>query len=273
MMTSISRIHTYALSRMILCLVLIQGLLGCAVIREGQVGVKRTLGKYSERHHTHGLKVYNPFISKFFRVSTQTENLEVALVLPSKEGLNIVSEVSILYHIEAEKAASILRSIGQGYEKTMILPVFRSTVADVSARYFAKDMHTQKRSQIEAAIKKDMATHLQERGIVIESVLLKSIKLPASLAKAIEEKLEAEQQAQRMQFVLQQTQQEAENARIRANGVRDAQQTIAEGLSPMVIQFNSIEALKEMARSPNAKIIVTDGDLPIVNVLENTNSK
>jgi prohibitin 1 len=234
----------------------------CTVVRQGQVGVKRTLGKFNPKQYQEGLRFYNPFVSTFIKVSTQTENLEVALNLPSREGLNIAAEVSILYHVIGRQAPKLLTDIGRNYERNVILPVFRSAAADVSARYFARDMHTGERALIEKAIKDLMMEHLDGRGIEVEAVLMKSIQLPRNLARAIEEKLEADQQAQRMEFVLNLSRQEAERRRIEAEGVRDAQSIISEGLNPRVLQFKSIEAFLELAKSPNAKIIITDGDLP-----------
>lgn len=114
-----------------------QALSSCTTIRQGQVGVKRTLGKYADKPYTEGLRVYNPFVSKIVKVSTQTENLEVALSIPSKEGLNIMSEVSILYKVLPDETPKILRHIGTSYEANVILPVFRSAVADVTSRFFA----------------------------------------------------------------------------------------------------------------------------------------
>lgn len=233
-------------------------LTSCAVVREGEVGVKRTFGTYKDKPFDSGLRVFNPFTSTIVKVSTQTENLEVGLTIPSKEGLNIGAEVSILYNIQPRKAPQILRNIGRDYEANIILPVFRSAVADVSSRFFAKDMHTGERAQIENAIRDQMMKIMGDNGITIEAVLMKSIKLPGSLARAIEEKLEAEQNALRMEFILQQEQREAERKRIQAEGVRDAQIIIAEGLSREVLQFKAIEAFLELAKSPNTKVIITD---------------
>ncbi len=236
----------------------------CTVIRQGEVGVKRTFGKYRDQPYTEGLKIYNPLTTTFVRVPTQTINLEVALNLPSREGLTIQSEVSILYSVVPRKAPEILRSIGRFYERSVILPVFRSAVADVTARFDAKDMHTGERGTIEFAIRDQMTKLLGDRGIVIEAVLLKSIVLPRSLSRAIEEKLEAEQAAQRMEFVLQEARREAERKRIEAEGVRDAQNIIAQGLSPILIQYRSIEAFLELAKSTNAKVIISDGKMPVM---------
>ncbi|MBV6425733.1 MAG: hypothetical protein KIPDCIKN_00217 [Haliscomenobacter sp.] len=242
---------------MLVLTVLVLG--SCTVIREGEVGVKRTLGTYKEKPFTNGLKWFNPFTTSIVKVSTQTENLEVGLTIPSKEGLNIQSEVSILYNVIPTEAPDILRAIGPEYERNIILPVFRSAVADVSARFFAKDMHTGERGKIEEEIRSQMDKLLQGKGIEVEAVLLKSIQMPPSLARAIEEKLEAEQNAQRMEFILLQEKREAERKRIQAEGVRDAQNIISQGLDPMLLQFKAIEAFMELSKSNNAKVIITDG--------------
>jgi regulator of protease activity HflC (stomatin/prohibitin superfamily) len=236
----------------------------CTVVREGEVGVKRTLGKYQEKSIEKGVAFFNPFITTIQKVSTRTENMEVGLDLPSKEGLNIRAEISILYSLDGSQAAEVLRQLGINYERSVILPIFRSAVADVSSRYYAKDMHTGQRAVIEEAIRQQMLINLEGRGINIENVLVKSIQLPVNLARSIEEKLEAEQQSLRMEFVLTQAKQEADQQRIQAEGTRDAQLIIAEGLTPEILRFKSIEAFLELAKSPNAKIIVTDGDLPIM---------
>ncbi|MEO0734840.1 MAG: prohibitin family protein [Bacteroidota bacterium] len=236
----------------------------CTVVREGEVGVKRTLGKYKEKPIEQGVTFFNPFTTAIEKISTQTENMEVGLNLPSKEGLNIRADISILYSVDGTRAPEVLRQIGPNYERQVILPVFRSAVADVSARYFAKDMHTGQRAIIEGAIQEQMSKNLLDRGLIIENVLVKSITLPQNLARAIEAKLEAEQQALRMEFVLQETRQQAEQQRIEAEGTRDAQLIIAEGLTPEVLRFKSIEAFLELAKSPNTKVIVSGSDMPLM---------
>ena len=244
--------------------VLVAVITSCAVVRQGEVGVKRTFGKYSDKPITEGLRVFNPFTTTIVKVPVQTENLEVALNLPSKEGLNIGAEISILYNVIATDAPELLRNVGQAYESNVILPVFRSAIADVTSRFFAKDMHTGERGTIEIAIRDQMTTLLEGKGVMIEAVLIKSITLPRNLARAIEEKLEAEQQALRMEFVLQEAKQEAERKRVEAEGIRDAQNIISQGLDANILQFKSIEAFMELAKSPNTKIIVSDGDMPVM---------
>lgn len=243
---------------------MMSSMLSCRIIRQGEVGVKRKLGKINPHVYSEGPKLYNPFISKIILVPVRTVNMEVKLDLPSKEGLNIESEISILYHVEQTKAAEVIGSIGPNYEKIMIMPVFRAASADVTAKFMAKDMHTGNRQGIENDIRKKMMEILGDRGFVIEQVLLKSIKLPENLYRAIEEKLQAEQQAQRMEFILQKEKQEAERLKIEAQGIRDANKIIAEGLTKEIIQYKSLEVYQELSKSPNAKVIIGSGSTPII---------
>lgn len=236
----------------------------CVVVNQDELGVKRKFGAIRKQTLEPGLKVINPFTTTVLKVPARTINLEVELDLPSKEGLTIRSEVSILYNLQASQVPTILEKSGIGYEREVILPVFRSAVADVTARFFAKDMHTAQRAEIEKEVRDQMHKLLQERGFNIEAVLLKSVRLPAGLSRAIEEKLQAEQEAQRMEFVLNREKLEAERRKIEAEGIRDAQKIISEGLNPMIIQFKSIEAFKELAGSSNSKVVITDGKTPML---------
>ena len=236
----------------------------CATVRQDEVGVKRTLGRVSPKSSTPGAQFIVPGFSSVIRVPVRTINREVRLDLPTKEGLNVAADVSILYRIRPEMAPKILETSGMAYEEVLILPVFRSAAADVSARFMAKDLHSGERSVIERAILTQMSQNLDTRGFIVENVLMKSIRLPAGLADAVEQKLEAEQRSEQMKFVLERERQEAQRRRIEAEGVRDAQQIINSGLTPAVISFQSIQAFRELAGSPNAKLIVTDGRSPFL---------
>lgn len=231
----------------------------CRVVKQGDVGVKRTLGKIKSEPIEAGPRLFNPFVTRIIMVPIRTVNTEVSLALPSKEGLNVEAQISILYHVNEDKATEVIANIGTNYQNEIILPVFRAAAADISAQYMAKDMHTGNRSEIEEAIRLRMMTYLEERGFIIEAVLLKSIELPDRLYAAIQEKLEAEQQAQRMEFVIQQEQQEAKRRKIEAEGIRDANRIISEGLTPEIIRYKTIEAYLELAKSPNAKVIIGNG--------------
>lgn len=237
----------------------------CAVVRPGEVGIKQTLGKFSKVVKTQGTVIYNPLISRVIKESTQTNNIKLVLSLPSKEGLSVNSEISILYRLEANKVASVLENLGQNYE-SVITSVFRSAASDVCAKFFAKDMHSGMRAKIELEILKKMKVNLEKQadGIDLIGVLMKRIQLPRGLANSIERKLQAEQDAMRLKFVLDQEKLEAERKIISAKGERDAQLIIAEGLTPEILKLKAIEAFKELAKSPNAKTIITDGKTPLI---------
>lgn len=271
----------------------------CSRIIQGEIGVKRRLGKVSNKTVSPGLAVFNPFTSKVIKVPTRTVNLEISTGLPSKEGLTIKSEISILYRIEAKNAVSVLESIGLNYEDVIILPVFRSASADVCARFMAKDMHSAERSKIEKAIKDQMMETLADRGFIIEAVLMKNITLPTGLSNAIEEKLNAEQEAQRMEFVLQRETKDAQRkvieaegkkqiividaegrkqadiikaegektARIiEAQGIKEANELLNSSLTPTILKYKSIEAFRDVSSSGNSKVIITDGKTPLLGL-------
>ena len=236
----------------------------CTIVRPGEVGVKRKLGKLNPTIIQQGPVGFNPFIAKVIKMPITTENIEITSNLPSKEGLNVGAVISILYRIQPEKAPSILENIGPRYEDVVITSVFRSAAADVCSRFFAKDMHSAERSTIEKAITAQMAELLAPRGFDVQAVLLKNIQLPPGLARAVEEKLEAEQDAQRMVFLLDREKKEAQRKMIEAEGIRDSQKVISEGLNDQIIKWQSIEAFKQLSKSPNSKIIMTNGQAPML---------
>jgi regulator of protease activity HflC (stomatin/prohibitin superfamily) len=276
--------------------------IGCATVMPDQVGVKRTFGRIQENVRPPGPVGFNPFTTRLVRVPIRTMNLAIIENLPSKEGLTIRSESSILYRIKPNSVPQILKETGMEFEEMLILPVFRSAASDVCSKYFAKDMHSAKRAEIEGEIKKRLVEVCEPKGFVIESVLLKSIMLPAGLSKSIEAKLEAEQDALRMEFVLDRQKQEAQRqiidaegakeiARIQAEGkknatiidseakargneieaegIKKANELISLSLTPNVLKFKQIEAFQLLSASPNTKTIITDGKTPIVNMLGN----
>lgn len=248
----------YALGTLLICS-------SCAVVRPGEAGVKQTLGKFSKNISTQGTIFYNPLISKVIKESTQTNNIKLILSLPTKEGLSVQSEISILYRLEQAKIPTILENLGQDYE-SVITSVFRSASSDVCAQFFAKDMHSGMRAEIEQQIKTKMLINLEKQadGIELIAVLMKSIRLPNGLASSIEQKLQAEQDAMRMEFIIQQAKLEADRKIIEAKGERDSQKILAEGLTPEIIKLRSIEAFNKLSQSPNSKVIITDGKTPLL---------
>lgn len=237
----------------------------CAVVRPGEAGVKQTLGKFSKTISTQGTIFYNPLVSRVIKESTQTNNIKLILSLPTKEGLSVNSEISILYRLEQDKIPSILENLGQGYE-SIITSVFRSASSDVCAQFYAKDMHSGMRAKIEEEIKAKMLVNLEKQadGIELIAVLMKSIQLPRGLASSIEQKLQAEQDAMRMEFIIQQAKLEADRKIIEAKAERDAQMIVSEGLTNEIIKLRSIEAFNKLSQSTNSKVIITDGKTPLL---------
>jgi prohibitin 1 len=261
----------------------------CAVIQPGQVGVKQRFGKLSENTKSQGIMFYNPFVSRVIRVPTRTINRELTMNLPSKEGLTIASDVSILYRISAPKVTDVIREIGLNYDQ-IVTSVFRSAAADICSQFFAKDMHSGERRVIESQIATLMNERLGPKGFVIEAVLLKSITLPRGLTQAIEQKLEAEQDAMRMQFILDQQRREAERQVIAANAKREvavidaeakaqvitieaeaqqkANELLNSSLTPGVLKMKQIEAMLALSTSPNAKTLFMDPKSPFMNMMD-----
>jgi regulator of protease activity HflC (stomatin/prohibitin superfamily) len=262
----------------------------CSIVRPGEVGIKSRLGKLTQKTSNGGIIFFNPFVAKVIKVPTRTINREMMMNLPSKEGLTINSEISILYHVKEKEVSTVISEIGLSFDQ-IITAIFRSAASDICAQYYAKDMHSGERKEIEKRIKDLMNENLEQKGFVIEAVLLKSISLPPGLSKAIEMKLEAEQEALRMEFVKQQEEREAERQLIRAEGRKKAQIVEAEArakvmeieaeatklanlklnesLTEQVLKMNQIEALFKLSNSANAKIIFLDSKNPFMNLIEN----
>ena len=242
-------------------LVSLSMLSSCTVIRQGEVGVKRRLGKIDPDFVEQGPRGYNVFTTKILKVPTRTMNIEVKPDLPSKEGLTIRSEISILYRIKPEAAPKIVQTIGLNYESEVILPVFRSASADITAKFLAKDMHSGERAQIENAIRRQMSEILEPRGFMIDNVLLKSIRLPEGLARTIEEKLQAEQDAQRMEFVKEREKRDAERRIIEAEGKKEIARIQAEGeKTAAIIQAEARKSMMEIEAEGKANAMKVEAE-------------
>ena len=174
--------------------------------------------------------------------------------------------VSLLFRVKPEAAARIYKTIGRNFERVIIDPQLRSAIRDVTAEYEAKFLYSAQREKVAQNIARHMETALGPRGIEPEQVLLRNVALPPLLTTAIQEKLQAEQQAQRMRFVLDRERQEADRKRVEAQGIADFQNIVAKGISGELLKWKAIEVAHEMSKSPNTKLVVL-GDktgLPII---------
>jgi regulator of protease activity HflC (stomatin/prohibitin superfamily) len=251
----------------VILLVLLIGV-SCSVttIPTGHVGVLTLFGQITDQQLPEGLHLINPLkaVTKF-SVRTQEEK-EVAEV-PSSEGLLMHLEASLLYRLDPQRAAEVYQKLGTDYLEVFVVPNLRSVMRAVTSAHTASALYSEARDKVAQEMLTEMRTLVHPRGIVIENVLLRDIKLPATLKSAIEAKQQADQDAQRMNFVLQKERQEAERKRIEAQGISDFQRIVTLGISPALLDWKGIEATMEIAKSPNAKVVVignTKNGLPVI---------
>jgi len=248
-------------------ILIILGVVGASfrIVPGGDVGVQVLFGRIIDQPLTEGLNLINPFKQVQFMSVRTLEMFEHADV-PSKEGLTVGLEVSALYHLDGKAAPTVYRSLGDQYARVYILPQLRSVIRGATVNHEAKDLYTSGREVITQQIYDELHKTLSERGIVLEKVLLRKIVLPKMVEDAINSKLAAEQDAERMRFVLQKERQEAERKRVEATGIADFQRTVSQGISDPLLKWKAIEVAHELSKSPNTKIVVL-GDksgLPII---------
>ena len=246
-------------------LILIALYLSTTVVPAGHVGVQDFFGRVSDRILAPGINVVVPG-TQVIKFSVQTRELKEAAAVPTSEGLIVNLEVSLLFRLRPDAAARVYKTIGRSFEGVVIDPQLRSVMRDVTAEYEAKFLYSASREVVSQNMFKHIQSALSPRGIEAEQVLLRNVQLPPLLTTAIQEKLQAEQQAQRMRFVLDRERQEAERKRVEAQGIADFQGIVARGISSELLKWKAIEVAHELSKSPNAKLIVL-GDktgLPII---------
>merc|ERR1711975_137769 len=188
--------------------------------------------------------------------NTKTQLIYSENIVPTQEGMNVELDVSLLFHPEPTKVRALYLSIGESYEETVIMPELQSAVRGLTSEVSAKALYTSGRSEIRNKLMEELKAKLDPRGIVLEDVLLKGIKLPKQLTDAIELKAQAEQESARMEFVLTKEKQEAERKKLEASGVAAFQKIVSEGISEQLLMWKGIEATEKLAASTNAKIVV-----------------
>lgn len=225
------------------------------VVPAGTVGVVDFLGNVSDNTLKAGVNVVNP-MAKVIKFSIKTQELKEVMNVPSKEGLSVQLEISLLFRLTPDNANIIYKTVGQNYAEIILMPQFRSVVRGVTARYQAKALYTASREKLAGEIMEELEGLVGPRGITIETAALRQIILPERLTKSIEEKLQAEQESQRMAFVLKKEEQEAERKRIEAKGIKDFQTIVSEGINDQLLRWKGIEATEKLANSTNAKVVI-----------------
>lgn len=236
------------------------------VIPAGHVGVKDFFGRVSSNVLSPGVRVVFPF-TRVVKMSIKTQEVKETAEVPSKEGLIMDLEGSLLFRLDPEKADDIYRTIGKNYQEIAVEPQIRSAIREVTASYEAKVLYSAERERIAKETLELFRKTAGGRGIIAEAVLLRKIGLPDIVANAIQEKLRREQESEQMKFVLQKELQEAERKRIEAQGIADFQRIVAAGISPALLEWKGIEATEKLAMSPNSKVVVIGSGkngLPII---------
>jgi prohibitin 1 len=217
-----------------------------------------------------------PLISSVQRLSTKTQLLEQSNFVPTKEGLTVELDTAILYKLDPSRAQDLFSTVGASFAKTLVEPEASSAVRGLTSESEAKALYTSGRGEIQNSLKQELITSLGPRGILIEDVLLKAVKLPEDLSKSIEQKARAEQESARMEFVLAKEEQEAERKAIEAKGIAAFQRIVTDGISPNLLKWKGIEATEKLAESPNAKIVIMGNGkdyLPVILGGSDTSSK
>ena len=238
------------------------------VIEAGQVGVKTIFGKVDNDVLYSGLNVINPIAEvTTFDVKTQNYTMsgvtdeggragDDAMRVLSADGLEVIIDLSVLFRVTSASAPNILKEIGTDYLDKIVRPISRTAIRDNAVAYDAVSLYSSKREEFQSKIFQTISKSFAKRGLELEQLLVRNITLPASVKTTIESKINAEQDAQKMTFVLQKERQEAERKRVEAQGIADYQRILSTGLSDKQLQYESIKAQKEIALSPNAKVII-----------------
>jgi regulator of protease activity HflC (stomatin/prohibitin superfamily) len=240
-------------------------------IDAGKVGVKSLYGSVESGILESGLNVINPLLDiTEFDIQTQNYTMSAvhgegaqegddAIRVLSNDGLEVVIDLTVLYRVVPTDAPIIFKKIGVDYTDKIVRPVTRTRIRDNAVYYDAVALYSTKRNEFQERIFKSIEADFKSRGLVLEQLLIRNINLPSSVKKSIESKINAEQDAQKMTFVLQKEKQEAERKRVEAQGIADYQRIISLGLTDKQLQYEQIKAQKELAASPNSKIIFMNG--------------
>jgi regulator of protease activity HflC (stomatin/prohibitin superfamily) len=255
------------------------GLLSACIVQigAGEIGVQVLYGSVQNNVLPSGLHLINPLMD-VQRMDIKTQNYTMSAVhnegakegddairVLSADGLEVVIDLTVLYKVLPSAAPDILRQTGIDYTDKIVRPLTRTKIRDNAVYYDAVSLFSTKRDEFQTRITKSIEDDFHRRGLLLEQILIRNITLPQAVKTSIEQKITAEQEAQKMQFVLQKERQEAERKRVEAQGISDYQKIISESLTDRQLQYESIKAQLEIAKSPNAKVIVMGkGNTPMI---------
>jgi prohibitin 1 len=237
-----------------------------ARVESGNVGVLTLFGRVTGEVLPEGIHLVSPFKTNN-EMSIRTQEIKESASVPSSEGLVMNLDTSLIFHVDPAKASDVYQKIGPNYQAVLIEPNLRAAIREATASHSANALYTGEREMVAKQIFDQLAGLLGQRGFIVESILLRDIQLPATLKSSIESKQQAEQEALAMSFRLQKETQEAQRKRIEAQGIRDFQQIVAQGISPQLLEWKGIEATESLAKSSNSKVVVignSKNGLPLI---------
>jgi regulator of protease activity HflC (stomatin/prohibitin superfamily) len=229
---------------------------GCASIPTGRVGVEWTPTQGTEsKTLPEGLHLVSP-LARVYHVDLREQEGEDSLDVLANNGLDITLRSSILYQPVKSEVYQLVTQTGEDYYAVLVAPYVRSSARKIVGRYSPEEIYSTKREEIEREIRDEVVEKLAGKHVQVNAVLIREVHLPAAVQTAIQTKLEEEQKALEMQFVLERTKQEAVRKHIEAGGIADYQEIISKGLNPQIIEWKGIEATEKLAESPNAKVVI-----------------
>ena len=260
-------------------LLVIVGIISASVVQidAGHIGIKKLYGQVQPDVLYSGLHMINPLMD-VEQVETRTQNYTMsgvhnegdkigddAIRVLSADGLEVTIDLTVLYRVVPESAPNLYKETGLDFKDKIVRPIARTKIRDNAVYYDAVSLYSTKRDDFQTRIYKAIEDEFRHRGLLLENLLIRNISLPTSVKNAIESKINAEQEAQKMQFVLQKERQEADRKRVEAQGIADYQRIISESLTDKQLQYEQIKTMKELAQSTNAKIIIMGkGNAPMI---------
>ncbi len=240
-------------------------------IDAGKVGVQSLFGKVQTQVLPSGLNLINPLMD-VLELDIKTQNYTMsgvhdegekegddAIRVLTADGLEVTIDLTVLYSLLPSEAPRLVRETGVDYQNKIIRPLTRTKMRDNAVYFTAVDLYSTKRDVFQSKIFKSIEDDFKKRGLILEQLLVRNITLPTTVKGSIEEKIKAEQDAQKMEFVLQKEKQEADRKRVEAQGIADYQRIISSGLGDKQLQYEQIQALKGLMTSPNSKVIIMNG--------------
>jgi prohibitin 2 len=246
---------------------LLSSALGCTTVGAGRVGVLwRANGGTQQETYGEGLHTIAPW-NELSVYDLRTMNHDELLTVIAINGLALKLDASVRYRLIPEEVIQVQEEIGPDYYQKILEPVLRSEARRVIGRYTPEEIYSTRREVIERETREGVQAKMAGKHIQLEAILIRNVELPEAIRHAIDQKLAAEQEVLKMQYVLQVAKAMAEQKQIEAQAMADYNKTVAGSLSPQVLEFERIEQLTKLAQSSNAKTVLIGpgaGPAPLV---------